>query len=56
VVRVLTEPGSAGALARRGRPYARGWSSAAMAARLAELYRALMAGPANQVESCAQRM
>lgn len=56
VVRVLTEPGLASALSQQGRPYARGWSSAAMAAGLAELYRALRAGLANPVESCAQRM
>jgi glycosyltransferase involved in cell wall biosynthesis len=55
VVRVLTEPGLAGALAQRGRPYARAWSSAAMARRLSELYRSV-AEPANTVARCAQRM
>ena len=55
VVRVLTEPGVAGALSQQGRAYARGWSSAAMAGRLSELYRAITE-PANTVARCAQRM
>jgi 1,2-diacylglycerol 3-alpha-glucosyltransferase len=55
VVRVLTEPGLASALSQQGRPYARAWSSAAMAGRLADLYRAI-AEPANTVARCAQRM
>ena len=55
VVRVLTEPGLADTLSRQGRPYARTWSSAAMAGRLCELYRSV-AGPANTVARCAQRM
>ncbi len=38
VVRVLTEAGLREELAARGRAYARNWSSAAMARRLAELY------------------
>jgi glycosyltransferase involved in cell wall biosynthesis len=38
VVRVLTEAGLREELATRGRAYARNWSSAAMARRLAELY------------------
>jgi 1,2-diacylglycerol 3-alpha-glucosyltransferase len=38
VVRVLREPALGAQLAERGRAYARGWSSAAMARRLAELY------------------
>lgn len=44
VIRVLTEPGLASALSQQGRPYARSWSSAAMAGRLAELYYALRSG------------
>jgi hypothetical protein len=52
VVRVLTEPGLAGSLAQRGRPYARAWSAAAMARRLADLYRSV-AEPANTVARCA---
>jgi len=55
VVRVLTEPGLASALSQQGRPYARAWSSAAMAGRLADLYRAITE-PANTVARCAQRM
>ena len=55
VVRVLTEPDLAGALSQQGRPYARAWSSAAMAGRLADLYRAITE-PANTVARCAQRM
>ena len=55
VVRVLTEPDLAGALAQQGRPYARAWSSAAMARRLSDFYRAITE-PANTVARCAQRM
>lgn len=55
VVRVLTEPALAGALSHQGRPYARNWSSAAMARRLADLYGAITA-PANTVARCAQHM
>ncbi|HEY7886691.1 MAG TPA: glycosyltransferase [Steroidobacteraceae bacterium] len=44
VARVLTDPGVASALSQQGRPYARAWSSAAMAGRLADLYHALRAG------------
>jgi len=39
-VRVLQDRPLAATLARQGRSYARGWSSLAMARRLAELYRA----------------
>ena len=60
VVRVLTEPAVASALSEQGPPFARTWSSAAMAGRLAELYRALRADKsglaANPVESRAQRV
>lgn len=45
VVRVLREPELASALSQQGRPYARAWSSAAMAGRLAEVYHALRTGP-----------
>lgn len=55
VVRVLTDPALASTLSQRGRPYARAWSSAAMARRLADLYRSV-AEPANTVARCAQRM
>jgi glycosyltransferase involved in cell wall biosynthesis len=55
VVGVLTEPGLADTLSQRGRPYARTWSAAAMAGRLADLYRSI-AEPANSVARCAQRM
>jgi 1,2-diacylglycerol 3-alpha-glucosyltransferase len=55
VVRVLTEPGLASTLSHQGRPYARAWSSAAMAGRLADLYSAITE-PANTVARCAQRM
>jgi len=55
VVRVLTHPGLASALSQRGRPYARAWSSAAMAGRMADLYRSFTE-PANSVARCAQRM
>ena len=55
VARVLTEPGLASTLSQRGRPYARAWSSAAMARRLCDLYRSV-AEPANTVARCAQRM
>jgi 1,2-diacylglycerol 3-alpha-glucosyltransferase len=46
VVRVLEDAALGAELARRGRAYARGWSSAAMARRLAELYAALRTAPA----------
>ena len=46
VVRVLGDPGLRADLARRGRGYARTWSSATMAGRLAELYAQLRAAPA----------
>jgi 1,2-diacylglycerol 3-alpha-glucosyltransferase len=46
VVRVLTEPELRAELAERGRVYARTWSSAAMARRLAELYETLRGAPA----------
>ena len=55
VVRVLTEPALARALSCQGRPYARNWSSAAMARRLADLYGAITAR-ANTVARCAQHM
>jgi glycosyltransferase involved in cell wall biosynthesis len=45
VVRVLGEPRLRQALAQRGREYARTWSSAAMARRLAELYQSLRVSP-----------
>jgi glycosyltransferase involved in cell wall biosynthesis len=45
VVRVLRDPGLREGLAARGRAYARSWSSAAMARRLAELYAQLRAAP-----------
>jgi 1,2-diacylglycerol 3-alpha-glucosyltransferase len=45
VVRVLGDPGLRAGLAARGRAYARSWSSAAMARRLAELYAQLRAAP-----------
>jgi 1,2-diacylglycerol 3-alpha-glucosyltransferase len=46
VVRVLEDRALSAELARRGRAYARTWSSAAMARRLAELYAALRTAPA----------
>jgi 1,2-diacylglycerol 3-alpha-glucosyltransferase len=46
VVRVLEDAALGAELARRGRAYARGWSSAVMARRLAELYAALRTAPA----------
>jgi 1,2-diacylglycerol 3-alpha-glucosyltransferase len=46
VVRVLTEPKLRAELSERGRAYARTWSSAAMARRLAELYQTLRGAPA----------
>ena len=55
VVRVLTEPDVASALSQQGRPYARAWSSAAMAGRLADFY-CSVTEPANSVARCAQRM
>jgi glycosyltransferase involved in cell wall biosynthesis len=45
VVRVLSDAGLREELAARGRAYARNWSSAAMARRLAELYAELRAAP-----------
>ena len=45
VVRVLSDAGVREELAARGRAYARNWSSAAMARRLAELYAELRAAP-----------
>jgi 1,2-diacylglycerol 3-alpha-glucosyltransferase len=45
VVRVLSDAGLREELAARGRAYARNWSSAAMARRLAELYATLRAAP-----------
>jgi 1,2-diacylglycerol 3-alpha-glucosyltransferase len=45
VVRVLSDAGLRAELAARGRAYARNWSSAAMARRLAELYGELRAAP-----------
>ena len=45
VVRVLSDAGLREELAARGRAYARNWSSAAMARRLAELYAGLRAAP-----------
>jgi glycosyltransferase involved in cell wall biosynthesis len=45
VVRVLRDPGLHKGLAARGRAYARSWSSAAMARRLAEVYAQLRAAP-----------
>jgi 1,2-diacylglycerol 3-alpha-glucosyltransferase len=48
VSRVLREEGLASALSQRARPYARAWSSAAMAGRLSDLYRAF-AKPADPV-------
>ena len=41
VVRVLTDEGLRRTLSNQGRTYAHGWSSAAMAGRLGELYQAL---------------
>ena len=45
VVRVLQNPQLHQELAQRGRAYARGWSSSAMARRLAELYETLRGAP-----------
>ena len=45
VVRVLREPGLRAEMAERGRAHARSWSSAAMARRLAEIYRGVQAAP-----------
>ena len=45
VVRVLSDAGLREELAARGRAYARNWSSAAMARRLAEIYAELRAAP-----------
>jgi 1,2-diacylglycerol 3-alpha-glucosyltransferase len=47
VVRVLQDAALRAELARRGRAYARTWSSAAMARRLAELYAGLRRAPAD---------
>jgi 1,2-diacylglycerol 3-alpha-glucosyltransferase len=55
VIRVLTEPGLSSALSQQGRPFARTWSSAAMAGRMADLYRSVLE-PANSVARAAQRM
>lgn len=52
VIRVLSEEGLASALSQRGRSYARAWSSAAMARRLADLYRSVLE-PANSIARCA---
>jgi 1,2-diacylglycerol 3-alpha-glucosyltransferase len=49
VVRVLKEPGLREGLATRGHAYARTWSSATMARRLASLYEQLCAAPAERV-------
>jgi glycosyltransferase involved in cell wall biosynthesis len=51
VVRVLTDAGLREGLAARGRAYARNWSSAAMARRLAELYGALRTAPHSRLHS-----
>lgn len=51
VIRVLREQALASALSQRGRSYARAWSSAAMAGRLADLYRSVLE-PANSVARC----
>jgi len=56
VTRVLTDNGVAQALAQRGRSYARAWSSAAMAARMSDLYRAVLAQAANPIARCVRRM
>jgi 1,2-diacylglycerol 3-alpha-glucosyltransferase len=53
VARVLTERGLADSLAQKGRSYARAWSSAAMAARMSDLYRATLERPANPIAHCA---
>jgi 1,2-diacylglycerol 3-alpha-glucosyltransferase len=45
VVRVLRDPGLREGMAARGRVYARSWSSAAMARRLADIYRELRSPP-----------
>jgi glycosyltransferase involved in cell wall biosynthesis len=45
VVRVLSDAQLRADMAARGRAHARTWSSAAMAARLADIYRALLATP-----------
>jgi 1,2-diacylglycerol 3-alpha-glucosyltransferase len=45
VVRVLRDAGLREGMAARGRAYARTWSSAAMARRLADIYRELRAAP-----------
>jgi glycosyltransferase involved in cell wall biosynthesis len=45
VVRVLESPGLRAELAAAGRVYARTWSSAAMAARLRQVYESLVRAP-----------
>ena len=45
VVRLLSEPALRAELRERGRSYARAWSSATMARRLGEIYRALVQAP-----------
>jgi glycosyltransferase involved in cell wall biosynthesis len=45
VVRVLSDAGVREAMAARGRAYARSWSAAAMARRLAQVYAGLRALP-----------
>jgi glycosyltransferase involved in cell wall biosynthesis len=52
VVRVLGDPELRAELGRRGRAYARGWSSAVMARRLAELYGTLRPAEASRVPAC----
>jgi glycosyltransferase involved in cell wall biosynthesis len=55
VIRTLRDEGLASALSQRGRSYARAWSSATMAGRLADLY-CSVAKPANPIARRAQRM
>jgi 1,2-diacylglycerol 3-alpha-glucosyltransferase len=45
VVRVLADPAMRAQMAERGRSYARSWSSAAMARRLADVYAELVSAP-----------
>jgi len=56
VVRVLSDAGVREELAARGRAYARNWSSAAMARRLAELYAGLRAAPSAAHAGVPQRL
>jgi len=56
VVRVLSDAGVREELAARGRAYARNWSSAAMARRLAELYAGLRAAPSAARAGVPQRL